>query len=467
MKSFKLQPGPGRLAARLADAKKRHLWKEILAQPIFATNILRLGGALMRDGQYQEAVEVYEFGVRCHPHLYPLRLCLGAAYEHAGQEEAAVRVYRQAVKSFPDRFRAYFRLEKLYRRGGSVSDAIRLYRDIPSANPLKEPSYLRLFQIHARLGDLDTAIAVLQEALKHYGESYSRCLEIGKLHFRQGDYLSAVQYFESAVAFRPQHAPTRIWLGIALKEIGNWRLAEYEFNEVLRINPNSFRGLVHTAELKIKAKKFDEALAILDRLEKVAPGNARVDVCRGWIALEKGEVSAAIALCERGLKAASPHFSWEQVLAHRILSRLMKEAGKAEESDYHSRMAEAIAGKDTYDSLIHLAEKLIRKGEGKTAQRVLSRTLELFPHNTRAQIGLGEVFLKEGRLPEAILICQDVLKRIHPVFIREIIRAHLVMAQAAKSQKNPRLFKREQIVVRLLLKRLYLRPRESDLITPA
>jgi len=459
MKSFKLQPGPAQLAARLADAKKRHLWKEILAHPLYATNILRLGGALMRDGQYPEAAEVCEFGVRRHPQVYPFRLCLGAAYEHAGREEDAVKVYRQAIKSFPDRFRAYIRLEKLYRRGGVVVDAIRLYRDIPSANPIKEASYLRLFQIYARQGDFETAIMVLQEALKHYGESYQRCLEIGKLFFRQGDYLSAVQYLESAVAFRPQHAPTRIWLGIALKELGNLQLAEYEFNEVLRINPNSFQGLVQTAEIKIKARKFDEALAILDRLEKVAPGNARVDVCRGWIALEKGEIPAAIASCERGLKAASPHFIWEQVLAHRILSRLMKEAGKSEESDYHSRMAEAVSGKDTYDSLIRLAEKLIRKGDCKAAQRVLSRILELFPHNTRAQIGLGEVFLKEGRLPEAILICQDALKRIHPVFIREIIRAHLVMAQAGKSQKNPRLFKREQKIVRMLLKQLYLRPR--------
>ncbi len=467
MKSFQLHPGPGQLAARLADPKKRHLWKEILVQPAYASNILRLGGALMRDGQYPEATEVYEFGVRRHPSIYPFRLCLGAAYEHAGREEDAVRVYRQAIKTFPDRFRAYVRLEKLYRRGGSIADAIRLYRAIPAANPIKEASYLRLFQIHARLGDLETAITVLQEAIKHYGESYQRCLEIGKLFFRQGNYLSAVQCFESAVAFRPQHTPTRIWLGIALKELGNWRLAEYEFNEVLRINPNSFQGLVHTAELKIKARKFDEALAILDRLEKVAPGNSRVDVCRGWIALEKGEIPAAIALCERGLKAASPHFIWEQVLAHRILSRLMKETGKVEESEYHAGMAEAVAGKDTYDSLIRLAEKLIRKGECKAAQRVLSRTLELFPHNTRAQIGLGEVFLKEGRLPEAILICQDALKRIHPVFIREIIRGHLVMAQAAKSQKNPRLFKREQKIVRLLLKRLYLHPRESELIIPA
>ncbi|MCX6349476.1 MAG: tetratricopeptide repeat protein [Candidatus Aureabacteria bacterium] len=461
MKSFKLMPGPGKLAARLADAQKRHLWKEILANPEYATNIARLGGALMRDGQYPEAAEVYVFGVRCHPHSYFLQLCLGAAYEYAGREADALRVYRRAIKSFPDRFRGYFRLEKLYRRGGCVGDAVNLYKGIPPANPLKEASFLRLFKIYARLGDLAAAVAVLLEAMKHYGESYQRCLEMGKLCFRQGDYLSAVQYFESAVAFRPQHVPTRVWLGIALKELGNGRLAEYEFNEVLRINPGSFQGLIHQAELKIKAKKFEEALAILDRLEKIAPGNARVNVCRGWIAMEKGDVPAAIVFCERGLKEANVYFIWEQVLAHRILERLMKAAGKAEESEYHARMAEAIAGKDTYDSLIHLAEKQVKKGDCKLAQRVLSRLLELFPHNTRAQIGLGEVFLKEGRLPEAILICQDALKRIHPIFLREKIRAHLVIAQAGKLQKSLRLYKQEQKAIRLLLKQIYLRPREA------
>ena len=248
-------------------------------------------------------------------------LKLALAYENSGNEVAAIRTYRRLTLRFPDRFQPYLRLEKIYRRSLNFDRAIALYCDIPSHNPIKERACGRLYHICAVEGDLRQAAAVIQEAIKNFGESYDRCLELGKLDLRRGDFLGAVQSFESAVAFRPRSVATRTWLGIALKELGNLRLAEYEFSEALKIKPDSFQGLIHLAELKIQSKQLEEAEGFLAAIEKKSPDNARVAICRGWIAFKRGELEKAIAECRRGLGKTAFYFVWEQILAHRIISR--------------------------------------------------------------------------------------------------------------------------------------------------
>ena len=452
------------LASRLVDAKKRQLCREIPAYPRYITNIFKLGRWFKQDGQYKEAVILFQYGVRHHPSSYPLLRELGAAYENSGEEAAAIQIYRRAIRKFPDRFPAYLRLEKLYRRSLNYQKAIQLYREIPSVNPIKEKSYQRLFQIYARQDDLEKAAMVLREANKSFGESYRRCMALGKIYLRQRQVLGAVQVFESAVAFRPRSILTRSWLGIALQELGNLKLAEYEFNEILKINSNSFLALIHLAELKIRSERLDEANRILTKLDELSPNNARVEICRGWIALKRKDYAQAIASCRKGLERTSLYFIWEQVMAHRIMARAYEASGEEEESQFQRLMADSISGKDTYDSLITTAERLIKRDKCHLAARILSRILELFPGNTRAQVGLGEVFLREGKNEEAVSISREALHHVKPIFVRETLRAHTVIAQAYRAQKKTDLYKKENKAIRALLRQIYLKPREKSKI---
>jgi len=459
--TLKYEPEVKALTARLVGPEKRRLWKDIISYPRYQTNFFRLGRRLTRDGQFEEAALFYRYAVRKHPHSYRFLLKLALAYENAGNEVAAIRTYRRLVLRFPDRFQPYLRLEKIYRRTLNFDRAIALYRDIPAHNPIKERASGRLYHICAVEGDLDRAAAVIQAAIRNFGESYDRCLELGKLDLRRGDFLGAVQSFESAVAFRPRSVATRTWLGIALKELGNLRLAEYEFNEVLKIKPDSYQGLIHLAELKIQSKNLEEAEGYLEAIEKKSPDNARVAICRGWIAFKRGELEKAIEDCRRGLGKTTFYFVWEQILAHRIISRSLEQSGDGAGAELHRRLAEALLGKDTYESLIKLAEGLLKKKELEAATEAFGRVLELFPHNTRAQIGLGEIHLKEREPERAIEICRRALERIRPLYVREKVRAHTVIALAYKLQNKPAQHKKECKTIHALLRQIYLTPSEK------
>ncbi len=459
--SLKFEPEVKSLSARLVKPEKRRLWKEIIAYPRYQTNLFRLGRWLTRDGQFEEAALFYRYAVRKHPHSYRFLLKLAMAYENSGNEIAAIRIYQRLIRRFPDRFQPYLRLDKIYRRSLHFDRAIALYRDIPSHNPIRERAAQRLYHICAVEGDLDRAVSVLQEAIKDFGESYERCLELGKLALRRGDFLGAVQSFESAVAFRPNSVATRTWLGIALKELGNLRLAEYEFNEVLKIKPDSFQGLIHLAELKIQSRDLEEALGYLEAIERKSPDNARVAVCRGWIAFKRGELDKAIEYCQTGLAKTTFYFVWEQILAHRIISRSLVEKGDEEGAELHRRQADALLGKDTYESMIKLAESLLKSKKLEEASRVFHRVLELFPHNTRAQIGLGEIHLKNRDPEGAISICRLALERIRPIYVRERIRAHTVIALAYKTLNKPAQHRKECKSIHALLRQIYLKSSEK------
>jgi len=448
----------------LINPKKRQLWKEIVAYPQYLTNFLRLGHWLTSDGQFEEAIIFYKYSVRKHPHSYRLLLKLALAYENSGDELAAIRTYKRVIRRYPDRFQAYIHLEKIYRRSLNFDKAIALYQDIPSVNPIKKLSLQRLFHIYAVEGDMDNAVKTLQSGIKNYGESYARCLELGKLNLRRGNFLGAVQNFSSAVAFRPRSIETRTWLGVALKELGNFRLAEYEFEEILKIKPNSFQGLIHLAELKIQEMKLEDAIGCLEAIEKKITDNARVNICRGWIALKQEDPEKAIEYCRRGLQESKFYFVWEQVLAHRIISRANQELDNKEEAELHRLMATAIAGKDTYESLIGLAEQLLRQKELKAATDVYFRIMELYPRNTRAQIGLGDIYLKGGETEKAILTCRRALENIHPMYIRERIRAHTVISLSYKIQKDTSNHKSEVKIIHTLLRQMYLKPSEKSQI---
>ena len=118
-------------------------------------------------------------------------------------------------------------------------------------------------------------------------------------------------------------------------------------------------------------------------------------------------------------------------------------------------------GKDTYESLIKLAERLIKEKELASATEVFDRVLELFPHNTRAQIGLGEIYLKERDTEKAIKVCRLALERIRPIYVRERIRAHTVIALAYKFQNKTVQHKKECKNIHALLRQIYLKPSEK------
>lgn len=120
------------------------------------------GVELLRGGNHEAAVPVFEGLAARFPGSVPVQINLGIAYQEAGREDAAVEALQRAVALDPKRPEAYTQLGILHRRAGRFEQARQSYEQALAVAPDYRPA-------HLNLGILcDLYLQRLDCALEHY-----------------------------------------------------------------------------------------------------------------------------------------------------------------------------------------------------------------------------------------------------------------------------------------------------------
>ncbi|MFP4485116.1 MAG: tetratricopeptide repeat protein [Spirochaetaceae bacterium] len=142
--------------------------------------------------------------------------------------------------------------------------------------------YLVLGNIHYSLGNLDTAVELYDEALRidpKYGVAYYKK---GVCLYRMGQLQEALASFEKIVELKGQsHAMANYFVGLINLFLGNDKTAEKAFASFRDVSPESHIADFYLAQLKIKQKKFGEALDLLKELAEQTPNFAEVHYMLG------------------------------------------------------------------------------------------------------------------------------------------------------------------------------------------
>jgi Flp pilus assembly protein TadD len=83
-----------------------------------------------------------------------------------------------------------------------------------------------------------------------------------------------VRQYLSAVELAPEQARPHIQLGAELGRLGKHALAEQEFRQALRFNPDSIDARMDLGIALYKQEKFEEALKQFEEILQRNPGNA-------------------------------------------------------------------------------------------------------------------------------------------------------------------------------------------------
>jgi tetratricopeptide (TPR) repeat protein len=293
------------------------------------------------------------------------------------------------------------------------------------------------------MGDIKHAIRCVKEEIDEYGLSSRRCRELGKLCIAAGDYVGAVQAFQNALAQEKGDKTTRIWLGAALMENGNYELAEYEFSELLRENPHDFQAHMHLAELRVRENRLHEAEHFLSEVEKQFPQNSRVLLCRAEIAFLQEKYKRAVRLGEEALANTPFYFTWEQMRCHRVLKHAYRKLGESSDARLHAELEEVLkTSRDVFSGLIRVAELKLKSKEYDGGKKILRRILDLYPCNAHAQVVFAEALYYDKQYAEAIHVAEKLVASTPPRYVMEHSRAHVVLRKAylriGKAEKAPR-----------------------------
>ena len=209
------------------------------------SNAFSRGNSLLLQGDYRQAMSVFQQGAAQYPKSAKLLLGLGVAYYSRGRYGDALDALCKAVDLNPSERAAYFFLAQTY-----------------TASPLETEAVLSRFESYAKR-EPQNATAQYYCAL---------CLWRSRAAGRSADDTERVeQVLRSAVALDPSLADAHFQLGIVLAEQHRDAQALAEFERVITLQPGFAEAHYRAAQIYQRSGQRDRAeaeLAAYDQLRK-------------------------------------------------------------------------------------------------------------------------------------------------------------------------------------------------------
>jgi len=283
-------------------------WRAVLASGEVAEARYDLGVVLEAQGRLGEARAEYERAVQLKPTLRQASVNLGVLLEKQGDARGAADAYRAVARDFPEDAVARERLAALYLAAGQLDDAWRLAREALMREPRSVTAYKVLVQVAMQRNDLDLAKLVAMRAQKLDERDPDLPFFVGQVLAKQGDGAAAAAQFRKALALRDDHAPARRALLAGAIERRAWGEVAEQAAAVLALDPGDASAQLARGVALRHLGKADEALAALDRAEKLAGGRLpEIHLARG-VVYARGKNECEPALVELGayLRLAGP-----------------------------------------------------------------------------------------------------------------------------------------------------------------
>lgn len=382
------------------EAALAPLQQAVRVQPSLAPASLFLGAALLDLGRTKDAVAPLERAVKALPKNPDAREMLARAHLELGGPEHAATHYRVLTRLAPKSAKGWYGLARSYEAIAEhafttlqanhpespllvllladvlvseekFADALRLYREALEGTPPVGGLHHAIAELYERAGKPDWAAAELAGAKPR---SPAEC----KAHAAECEFLAG--RFQAALgAAMALSSPTgRYWTIRAANRLATEALAQLEqlppsrelhliraemaqargrnhdaiteLRAALALEPGDPSTEAALAETLIRTRSFDEALAILERLNKAYPGEASLLFLQGDALLQLQQIDRAVPLLEQAVAAdpssvrARSSLGRAYVLAGRYepaLPHLLAASGEDETGDVHYQLARA------------------------------------------------------------------------------------------------------------------------------
>jgi putative PEP-CTERM system TPR-repeat lipoprotein len=266
---------------------------------------------------------------------------------------------------------------------------------VPYAQRLLAATYLRL-------GSPARAVEVLQQPLSRGSKDPELMAVAGEAYLAVGDYPRAAQYFAQTTALDPKNVAARTRLGQVRLAEGDTEGAIRDLEAASALDPNvSAADLALVANL-LRQKQFDQALAVVGRLEKKQANNPLVYNLKGIVYLTKRDLVNARANFERALQIQSDYLPAIGNLAQ--LDRMEKKPDTGRKR-YEAILAKEPNNEQALLSLAGLVQSL--GGDPGETEALLKRAVAANAQSVAARVALASFYLRKGDAKQALGVAQE------------------------------------------------------------
>jgi tetratricopeptide (TPR) repeat protein len=240
------------------------------------------------------------------------------------------------------------------------------------------------------------------------------------------DAVEAKRCFRSALRLDPQRAEAHWQLGALALRGGDGEGARRELESAITANPYLRQARVDLGQLQVRLGSFAAAQTQFDEVLALDDNNIEALIGRARAAVELGSKEAEFylrALRMRGHRLAA------DLLGARQLMVIGQSARAATALSTLAPRATTARG----DVLLWLAMALRQSGNLKAAAAAFEKLLQEQGHSPAAQLGLSEVYLRQGVLGAAAAHARaaqaELAGGIHPATLRASIKLQLARCE--------------------------------------
>jgi arylsulfatase A-like enzyme/Tfp pilus assembly protein PilF len=191
---------------------------------------------------------------------------------------------------------------------------------------------------------------------------------------------------------------------LALSAAGDHKAVIQEVRELEKRGEATFDDLLLLAESERSSGRPDEAIAVLERAERLQPRSPETGLLRARCLTAAQRADDAAAEYERVLRLSPDHSEALRGLADLALAR----GDLASAGNDYQRILSADAG--DVGALVKLAVIHVRSGHLEEAPPLFEQALARDPDNAEALLGLGGVLAKSGRPADAVPYFERAVK---------------------------------------------------------
>ena len=226
--------------------------------------------------------------------------------------------------------RAKLRKAKELLRESRLEEARTLYAELCNNNRHHCEAWLELAVINRRLSQYQDAIACCEQVLTVQPASYAAQMILGTIWQLRGHVPQATQYYDRALASRPDDAEPYYLYANMLRETGDYGRAEGLYRDAIKKDPDYLAAIANLGTMLLSRGRYTEALEFLERAVQLAPANLHVLCNMAEYHLVHDRYDQALVLARKAWSLDQCSFD-----ANYLLARIYRATGQYDEAIAH------------------------------------------------------------------------------------------------------------------------------------
>src|ERR1044072_5480872 len=300
---------------------------------ILAESYLRLGRIYSAEEKYQLAADALQAATSITPNSTDGLVDLSIAYFHTAEFSKAVEPLQRAIAADGQNSAAHHMLGKTYFMMGDFDKAAAELQTALKLSPGDYDAEYTLGLAHLKKHDVAAAKQLYDGMAQRLGNRPAVRVLIGRAYRETGFLPESIDQFKQAIALDPKFPRVHYYLGLTyLYKDGAARIndAMEEFKVELAANPDEYFANFYLGILYIMDRKWDEAIALLEKAVQKQPNNPDPYFHLGQAYQGAGKHQQAIEVLQKtiALNPSLDHNDYQVTTAHYRLGQSLLKVGR-------------------------------------------------------------------------------------------------------------------------------------------